>query len=149
MVRLRWQLPDQRPSLAIPAWPSTQMTRYQEWIGKTITVEGVNGPFEVRVVVADEMVDPEFGTGVVKITPAHSFDDWGGSPTPQFAARAGYKSRRHYESSRWAVCRFVGVRGPQTSSRGHGQKGLLVKTDSDYETRVGSATSAARSLSPC
>jgi valyl-tRNA synthetase len=27
-------------------------------------------------VIEDEMVDPKFGTGVVKITPAHSFDDW-------------------------------------------------------------------------
>ena len=36
--------------------------RYQEWVGKTITVEGVNGPFEVEV-IADEMVDMNFGTG--------------------------------------------------------------------------------------
>ena len=49
--------------------------RYAEWVGKTITVEGVNGPFEVEV-IADEMVDMEFGTGVVKITPAHDFNDW-------------------------------------------------------------------------
>jgi len=49
--------------------------RYAQYVGKVIEVEGVNGPFTVQV-VADEMVDPNFGTGVVKITPAHSFDDW-------------------------------------------------------------------------
>ena len=49
--------------------------RYQKWVGKTITVEGVNGPFQVEV-IADEMVDMDFGTGVVKITPAHDFNDW-------------------------------------------------------------------------
>lgn len=49
--------------------------RYKEWVGKTITVEGVNGPFQVEV-IADDMVDMNFGTGVVKITPAHDFNDW-------------------------------------------------------------------------
>src|SRR4029079_12303543 len=48
--------------------------RYQKYVGKVIEVEGVNGPFTVQV-VADEMVDPKFGTGVVKINPAPSFDD--------------------------------------------------------------------------
>jgi len=49
--------------------------RYKKFVGKTVTVDGVNGPFDVKV-IADEMVDTTFGTGVVKITPAHSFDDW-------------------------------------------------------------------------
>ncbi len=49
--------------------------RYKKYVGKVLEIEGVNGPFTVQV-VADEMVDPNFGTGVVKITPAHSFDDW-------------------------------------------------------------------------
>lgn len=49
--------------------------RYKQYVGQTITVEGVNGPFEVEV-IADEMVDMDFGTGVVKITPAHDFNDW-------------------------------------------------------------------------
>lgn len=44
--------------------------RYQKWIGKVIEVEGLLGKFKMRV-VADEAVDPEFGTGVVKVTPAH------------------------------------------------------------------------------
>ncbi|MEZ6330432.1 MAG: class I tRNA ligase family protein [Candidatus Saccharimonadales bacterium] len=49
--------------------------RYKDLVGKVISVEGVNGPFEIRV-VADAMVDRTFGTGVVKITPAHDFNDW-------------------------------------------------------------------------
>lgn len=44
--------------------------RYQKWIGKKIEVEGLLGKFKMKV-VADEAVDPEFGTGVVKVTPAH------------------------------------------------------------------------------
>lgn len=49
--------------------------RYKEWIGKKVMIPGVLGEFEVTV-VADEAVDPEFGTGIIKVTPAHSFVDF-------------------------------------------------------------------------
>lgn len=49
--------------------------RYQEWIGKEIEVEGLNGKFKLKV-IADSYVDPEFGTGVVKMTPAHDKNDY-------------------------------------------------------------------------
>ncbi len=49
--------------------------RYLEWIGKEIKVDGLNGPFTLKV-IADEYVDPQFGTGVVKITPAHDPNDY-------------------------------------------------------------------------
>ncbi len=49
--------------------------RYNKWIGKTITVEGLLGPFTV-IVVGDAAIDPKFGTGVAKVTPAHDFTDW-------------------------------------------------------------------------
>ncbi len=49
--------------------------RYRDLVGKMITVEGVNGPFQVKV-IADEYVDREFGTGVVKITPYHDHNDY-------------------------------------------------------------------------
>lgn len=49
--------------------------RYKQWIGKEIEVEGLNGKFRLKV-IADESVDPKFGTGVVKITPAHDHNDF-------------------------------------------------------------------------
>jgi len=47
--------------------------RYQKFIGETIIL-----PIAKRriPVIADTYVDPEFGTGIVKITPAHNPDDW-------------------------------------------------------------------------
>ncbi|WP_025771622.1 valine--tRNA ligase [Thioalkalivibrio sp. HK1] len=47
--------------------------RYRHLVGKNLIV-----PIGGRIVpiVADEMVDPAFGTGCVKITPAHDFNDW-------------------------------------------------------------------------
>ncbi len=47
--------------------------RYKALVGKTITL-----PITGRIIpiVADEYVDKEFGTGCVKITPAHDFNDY-------------------------------------------------------------------------
>jgi valyl-tRNA synthetase len=45
-------------------------TRYAQLVGQTLEIPSVQGPITVRV-VADEAVDPDFGTGVVKVTPGH------------------------------------------------------------------------------
>ncbi|MCU7555413.1 valine--tRNA ligase [Alteromonas sp. ASW11-19] len=47
--------------------------RYQHVIGKEIKLP-VTG--RLIPVIADDYVDPEFGTGCVKITPAHDFNDY-------------------------------------------------------------------------
>jgi valyl-tRNA synthetase len=47
--------------------------RYQALIGKKVILPLVNREIPV---VEDEYVDREFGTGVVKITPAHDFNDF-------------------------------------------------------------------------
>lgn len=49
--------------------------RYTQWIGKEVEAVGLLGKFKIKV-IADEYVDPEFGTGVVKITPAHDPNDF-------------------------------------------------------------------------
>ena len=47
--------------------------RYKDLIGKTVILPLVNREIPI---VADEYVDKEFGTGVVKITPAHDPNDF-------------------------------------------------------------------------
>ena len=47
--------------------------RYADLVGKTVVLPLMNRQIPV---VADEYVDREFGTGVVKITPAHDFNDF-------------------------------------------------------------------------
>jgi valyl-tRNA synthetase len=49
--------------------------RYKKYVGKTIEAEDLNGPIKLTV-IADDYVNPEFGTGVVKVTPAHDPNDW-------------------------------------------------------------------------
>ncbi|WP_269901715.1 valine--tRNA ligase [Paenalcaligenes faecalis] len=47
--------------------------RYAHLIGKTVTLPLVN---KLIPIIADDYVDREFGTGVVKVTPAHDFNDY-------------------------------------------------------------------------
>ncbi len=47
--------------------------RYQDWIGKTVILPIVGREIPI---FADELVDKEFGTGCVKVTPAHDPNDF-------------------------------------------------------------------------
>jgi len=47
--------------------------RYTDLVGKTVQLPLTGREIPV---VADDYVDPDFGTGCVKITPAHDFNDW-------------------------------------------------------------------------
>jgi valyl-tRNA synthetase len=49
--------------------------RYKDYIGKEIEVEGLNGTVTLKV-IGDNFVDMAFGTGVVKVTPAHDKNDY-------------------------------------------------------------------------
>jgi len=59
--------------------------RYKQYIGKKIIVESLDTigsldePKTTTVeitVIADEAIDPQFGTGAIKVTPAHDMTDW-------------------------------------------------------------------------
>jgi len=47
--------------------------RYKSYIGKTAILPLIGREL---LIISDERVDPEFGTGTVKITPAHDFNDY-------------------------------------------------------------------------
>ena len=110
--------------------------RYKKYVGQEIEVEGVNGPFKVKV-VADEHVDPSFGTGVVKVTPAHDFNDWEMGQTHHLPAipvidldgkmneRAGKFEGMTVLEARKAVAEAMQ------------EKGILTRVDENYKNRVG------------
>jgi len=110
--------------------------RYKKYVGKVIEIEGVNGPFTVQV-VADEMVDPNFGTGVVKITPAHSFDDWEVSQRHNLPAK---RILNHDGTLNHLAGRFEGMtimEAREAVVAALKEKNLLVKVDETYTNRVG------------
>ena len=47
--------------------------RYKKYIGQYAFIPLINRKIPI---ISDEYVDPEFGTGVVKVTPAHDFNDY-------------------------------------------------------------------------
>ncbi len=47
--------------------------RHRELVGGTAIVPGIGREIPI---VADDLVDPEFGSGVVKVTPGHDPNDW-------------------------------------------------------------------------
>lgn len=53
---------------------NSQDERYKHLIGKTLKVPFVNR--EIQIIADDELVNPEFGTGCVKVTPAHDPNDY-------------------------------------------------------------------------
>lgn len=121
--------------------------RYKQYVGKVIAVEGVNGPFEVQV-IADEMVDPNFGTGVVKITPAHSFDDW------DVAQRHDLPAKRiinHDGTLNHLAGRFEGMtvlEARKAVVEALKEKGLLVKIDEQYQNRIGKCYKCGTIIEP-
>jgi valyl-tRNA synthetase len=61
--------------------------RYAKLVGQELDIEGVLGSFKVKV-VADKAVDINFGSGAIKVTPAHSFID------NEIAQRHGLASKK-------------------------------------------------------
>lgn len=49
--------------------------RYQQFIGNTYEGTFCNVPISIKI-IADESVEPDFGTGALGVTPAHSMIDW-------------------------------------------------------------------------
>ncbi len=110
-------------------------TRYTQYINTTVTVEGLDGPLELRV-VGDDFVDPEFGTGAVKITPAHDFNDW------EVAQRHNLQAVRvinhdgtlNHEAGEFAGMTVLEARKAVVEKLK--EKDLLEKVDEKYQNRV-------------
>lgn len=121
--------------------------RYRQYVGKVLKVEGLNGPFEIRV-VADEMVDVNFGTGVVKITPAHDFNDW------EVAQRHNLEAVRvinHDGTLNHRAGNYEGLTVLEARKqvvKDLDSKGLLIKIDKHYKNRVGTCYKCGTTIEP-
>lgn len=49
--------------------------RYAEYVSKEYEVLTIDGTVKLKI-VADNSVEESFGSGMVKVTPAHAFEDW-------------------------------------------------------------------------
>ncbi len=113
--------------------------RYKKWKHmQKITVEWINGPIEATI-IKDPMIDMEFGTGVMTITPWHSHED--------FALAEKYKLDKEQiidkEGKLLPVAQeFSGMKITEAKDRiveKLKSKGLLVSVDENYVNRMATA----------
>ncbi len=125
--------------------------RYKKYIGKTMEIMGLLGPITMTI-IPDPEVDPKFGTGIMKVTPAHDAHDFElgkkfnlpVTPIIDFKGRmdfswflskpnidSKYKTRAEkYHGKKVAEARALMVEDLK-------EDGLLVKIDEQYTHRVG------------
>lgn len=109
--------------------------RYKEYVGKEIEIETVLGKAKIKV-IADDYVDPEFGTGVVKITPAHDFNDFEVGKRHNLESRQviGFDGKMNHFAGE-----FEGLYAKQARAKiveKMQEKGLIERIDENYQNRV-------------
>jgi len=121
--------------------------RYKKWIGKTVEVEGLLGTFKLKV-VADTAVDPKFGTGVVKVTPAHDFNDYEIAKRHNLPLKQviGFDGRLNEQTGKYAGMTVKTAR--EKVAQDLEKKGLMVKVKKDYTHRISTCYRCGRTLEP-
>src|SRR3972149_6915982 len=109
--------------------------RYATYVGKILEVPSVEGAIRMKV-VADEAVDPKFGTGVVKVTPDHDPADFEIGKRHGLEVRQviGFDARMNERAGRYAgLGRFE---GRERGGGGMQRLGLMEKIE-PYHHSVG------------
>ena len=87
--------------------------RYKDLVGKTCILPIMNREIPI---VADEYVEMDFGTGCVKMTPAHDPNDFEVGPAPQPGGHPRAGRRRQGQRERRQVRRHGPLRVPRRRS---------------------------------
>ena len=121
--------------------------RYKKWIGNEVEAEGLLGKFKIKV-IADEMVNPKFGTGVVKITPAHDFNDFetGRRHGLKIKQVIGLDGRLNQLTGPYAGLKVKKAR--QKVAEDLEKRGLMIKIDKNYTHSVAVCYKCKRDLEP-
>ncbi len=121
--------------------------RYKKYIGKEFEVESIIGKTKIKV-IGDDAIDPKFGTGVVKVTPAHDqtdFEIWQRHkdeiPGPREIINKFGKMDliRHFPDSDEAK-KYEGLKINEARKlivEDMQKRGLIEKIDNTYEHEVG------------
>lgn len=110
--------------------------RYKKYVGQTLEIEDVLGKSKIKV-IADSAVDPKFGTGVIKVTPAHDPVDF------EIGQRHNLEVRQVIDAAgnlNKKAGKFAGLTIAQAREKvieELAEKGLVEKIDQDYKHSVG------------
>lgn len=121
--------------------------RYKEYIGKEIEVEGLDGKIKLKV-IGDHFVDPEFGTGVVKVTPAHDKNDYdaGRRHSLEIKPVIGLDGKLNDKTGPYAG--LTVEEGRIKVVEDLQKKGLMVKIDNNYEHTVSVCYKGGHNIEP-
>lgn len=121
--------------------------RYKDYVGKEVEVEGLNGPFKIKV-IADDFVDPSFGTGVVKVTPAHDKNDFeaGKRHNLEIKQVIGLDGKMLEIAGPYAGLSVLEARKKVVEDMQ--KRGLMVRIDEDYEHTVSVCYKGGHEIEP-
>lgn len=121
--------------------------RYKDWIGKEIKFKGLIGPVRLKV-VGDDVVDMKFGTGVVKVTPAHDFTDFeiGKRHNLEMKQVIGLDGRLTELAGKYTGLKVKQAR--EQVAKDLAGAGLLEKIDENYTHTVATCYKCGRVLEP-
>lgn len=130
--------------VAVAVHPSD--TRYRALVGSAITVTTPIGSMDLPV-IADETVDTDFGTGALKITPAHDQNDFEmgkrhSLPVTEVIDQYG---KLNEKTGKYAGMKIDEARN--AVAKDLAEMGLLVKTE-EYEHAVSTCYKCAKTLEP-
>ncbi|MBI3981150.1 valine--tRNA ligase [Candidatus Microgenomates bacterium] len=136
--------------------------RYQKYLGKTLEIPGLLGNIKMMV-IADPEVDPKFGTGIMKVTPAHDPHDFelGKKYNLPITPIIDFNGRMNFS---WYLSqKKTPKKYKQRAEKYHGKKvaearklmvedlkedGLLLKVDENYSHRIGTCYKTGTVLEP-
>src|SRR3989304_8716825 len=121
--------------------------RYKKYIGKEIEIESLIGRVKLKV-IGDSAVDPEFGTGVVKVTPSHDFNDFEMGKRHNLPMRQviGFDGRLTSLTGKYKGLKVAEAR--RIVSEDLKKEGLLEKIDERYTHTVATCYKCGRVLEP-
>jgi valyl-tRNA synthetase len=121
--------------------------RYKKYVGQELEIETVLGKAKIKV-IADESVDPKFGTGVVKITPAHDFNDFETGKRHKLSLKQviGFDGKMNHFAGKFAGLYIKQARRAIVEEMQ--AKGLIEKIDNNYKNRVGLCYKCKNVLEP-
>jgi valyl-tRNA synthetase len=144
--------------------------RYAQHLGKTFEIMGLLGPITMKI-IGDEGVDPAFGTGIMKVTPAHDAHDFElgqrynlpVTPIIDFTGKMDFRWYIDEPTNRPAGTPEQQTKWLERAQKYHGKKvaearalmvedlaadGLLLKTDTAYSHNVGTCYRCGNVLEP-
>jgi valyl-tRNA synthetase len=117
--------------MAVAVHPADQ--RYERYVGREVLLPIVERPIPV---IADEYSDPEKGTGAVKITPAHDFNDF--DVWRRYVARISESDlQRFMEVNQRDINDIINVFTPEARIKSSPEDDLDPSKRADWPTHLG------------